>query len=362
MDRRTFVANATAVAMATATTSRSTSAQGSRKLRLVTPWPKDSPGLSASAERLAGMINESSEGRLHVEVFAAGELVEAFEIFDAVSAGVADMYHSPEYYWQEKSPAFNYFGAVPFGLTANEMTAWLYYGGGQLLWDELSSRFNLKPLLTASTGIQMGGWYAKQVTSIESFEGLRIRIPGLGGEVLKRMGAIVVSLPGGEIVPALQSGAIDASEWVGPWLDSHLGLQHAARYYYYPGFHEPGPAIALGINKDIWDSLNIFEQRIIRTATTAEFTLSLAEFNIQNSIALQGLKEQGVSIRRFGDELLYRIGEITTKVLDESSTSDPLTRRIHDSYFNFRTTSMHWSDISDRAYMNARRVAFPANT
>ncbi len=325
---------------------------------MVTPWPRNSPGLHTSAERVAQMITESSEGRIEVDVYAAGELVDAFEIFDAVSEGVADIYHSPEYYWQGKSPAFSYYAAVPFGLTANEMAAWIHFGGGQALWDELSAQFNLKPLLTGSTGAQMGGWYDKEITSLESFKGLRVRMPGLGGEVLKKNGAIVVSLPGGEIVPALKSGAIDASEWVCPWLDMHLGLEQAAKYYYYPGFQEPGPGISLSINKDLWDGLDLSERRVFQTATAAEFTLSLAEFNTQNSLALQKMKDQGVDIRSFDNQLLTSLSAVADELLVEISASDPLTKRIHDSFIEFRNTVMKWSDISDLAFMNARRAAY----
>jgi len=332
-----------------------------RKLKMVTPWPKNSPGLGSSAERLAQLINELSDGRLHIDVFAAGELVEAFEVFDAVSAGVADMYHSAEYYWQDKSPAFSFFGTVPFGFTASEMQTWIHHGGGQALWNELSAQFNLKPLIAGSTGVQMGGWFAKEITAVNSFEGLRIRIPGLGGEVLKRLGAIVVSLPGGEIVPAMQSGAIDASEWVGPWLDYDLGLHNVAAYYYYPGFHEPGPSLTLSINKDVWNDISELDRHVIQTAAAAERALSLADFNAQNAITLQKLVlEHGIKIRSLPDEVLSELGKATNEVLIDISANDPLTKRIYDSFINYRRSVMRWSDVSERAYLNARRVAYPA--
>lgn len=357
MDRRTFLATAPLV---TGSMVRPARAQGSgtRKLKLVTPWPKDAPGLSSSANRLAKMISESSQGRIQVDVFSAGELVDAFEVFDAVSEGIADMYHSPEYYWQDKSPAFSFFASVPFGLTANEMAAWIHHGGGQALWDELSGQFNLKPLLAASTGVQMGGWYDREVNSIDSFKGLRIRMPGLGGEILKKMGAIVVSLPGGEIVPALQSGAINASEWVCPWLDVHLGLDKAARYYYYPGFQEPGPGIALGLNKDLWDDLDRFEKQVFITASAAEFTLSLAEFNTQNALVLQAISEQDIEMRRFDAGLLREVRKISTSLLEELAADQPLTRRILDSFTAFRESQMQWSSLADLAFLHAREQAY----
>ena len=231
-------------------------AQGIRQLTMVTDWPEGMPGLISTSRRLAQTIGEVTHGRIKIEVFPANALVRAFETFDAVSAGVADMYHSYDGYFEKKSPALNFYCGVPFGFTANELLAWVRHGGGQELWDTLAGQFNIKPLLFLSTGTQMGGWFNKEITSPEKFKGLRYRMPGLGGEVLRQLGAIVVSLPGGEIAPALRSGAIDASEWVGPWLDMVMGLQKAAGYYYYPGFHEPGTAQTLGINRRVWESFD----------------------------------------------------------------------------------------------------------
>src|SRR5262245_57832232 len=193
--------------------------QGLRQLKLVTDWPADTPGLQTSAVRIARTIEQASGGRIKVEVFPAGAFVRAFETFEAVGSGLADMYHSFEGYFASKSSALNFFSAIPFGFTAIELIAWVQYGGGQELWDELSGQFNIKPLLCLNTGTQMGGWFTHEINSSQGFKGLRYRMPGLGAEVLRRLGAIVVTLPGTEIVPALKSGAIDASEWVGPWLD-----------------------------------------------------------------------------------------------------------------------------------------------
>ena len=234
--------------------------QGIRELKMVTSWPKGLPGLGGSAERMAKSIASVTGGKVQVKVFGAGELVKPFEVFDAVSAGVADIYHSAEYYWEAKSPGFCFFAAVPFGFTGDELAAWVHFGGGQALWDELSASFNVKALLSTNTGVQMGGWFTKEVQGPESYAGLRYRMPGLGGEVLRRLGAVVVNLPGGEIAPALQSGAIDASEWVGPWNDMVLGLHKVSKYYYYPGFHEPGTALATGLNKRVWDSFSAEER------------------------------------------------------------------------------------------------------
>jgi len=359
MERRTFLA-AAGVATVTAATTLPVPAIGQdvRELKLVTSWPKGSAGLGNSAERLAQSITATSGGRLRVKVFGAGELVEAFEVFDAVSAGVADMYHSWEGYFQAKSPAFNFFSGVPFGFTADEMAAWIYRGGGQALWDELSAPFNIKPFLATSTGTQMGGWFTKEVTSLKSYEGLRYRMPGIGGEVLKRLGAIVVSVPGGEIVPSLRSGAIDAAEWIGPWLDLEYGLYQAAKYYYYPGFHEPGTAEALGINKQLWEMLAPTDQRLIEIAAAAEYNLSLADFNAENGVALRRLiQEHGIEVRRFDDALLRELGRISEQVLAEIGSSDPMTKRVYESFLANRKSLMQWGDVSERAYLNARNLA-----
>src|SRR5262245_51921800 len=238
-------------------------AQGIRQLKMVTDWPAALPGQYPSAVRFAETIDAATGGRIKIEVFPSGALVRPFETFDAVGAGVADMYHTDEGYFAKKSPAFHFFAAMPFGFTADELFAWVQYGGGQELWDALSGQFNVKSLLCTSTGCQMGGWFTHEVTSPMEFKGLRYRMAGPGAEVLRRLGAIVVLLPASEIMPALKSGAIDACEWVGPWLDMAMGLHKAVGYYHYPGFHEPGTGLAVGINKDLWESFDASDRRVI---------------------------------------------------------------------------------------------------
>jgi TRAP-type mannitol/chloroaromatic compound transport system substrate-binding protein len=330
-------------------------AQGLRQLKLVTDWPEGSPGLQSSAVRLAQTIGVATGGRINIEVFASGALVRPFETFDAVGAGVADMYHSTEYYWEGESPGFHFFAAVPFGFTADELFAWVHYGGGQELWDALSAQFNIKPLLCLNTGTQMGGWFTREVSSPEEFKGLRYRMPGLGAEVLRRLGAIVVTLPGSEIVPALKSGAIDASEWVGPWLDIALGLHKAAGYYYFPGFHEPGTGSAVGINKKVWESLDPSDQKIIAAVAASEYARSLAEFNANNARSLRKLREEGsVKILKFDDSVLKALHAISKDVLAEAGSGDDLSRKIYASYQQFRASIMDWSDIAERAFLNSR--------
>jgi TRAP-type mannitol/chloroaromatic compound transport system substrate-binding protein len=325
---------------------------------MVTDWPKTLPGLQPSAERLARTIAAASAGRIRIEVFPAGTLVRAFETFDAVGAGVADMYHSFEGYFEKKSPALHFYSAMPFGFTANELFAWITYGGGQELWDALSGQFNVKSLLGCSTGCQMGGWFTREITSPQDYKGLRYRMAGPGAEVLRRLGAVVVTLPGGEIMPALRSGAIDASEWIGPWLDMAIGLHKAVGYYQYPAFHEPGSGFSVGINKRVWESFNVSDQQLIEAAAACEYARSLAEFNANNALSLRDLREEGtIRIRKFDDSLLKALLEVSKDVVAEIGSGDELSRKIYASYQQFRASIMDWSTISERAYLNGRGVA-----
>ena len=333
-------------------------AQKIRKLKLVTDWPAGSPGLQASAARLAQRIGAATAGRIDIEVFPAGALVRPFETFDAVGAGVADMYHSAEYYWEKKSPAFNFFAAIPYGFTANELFAWVEYSGAQELWDALSGQFNIKPLLCCNTGTQMGGWCTREIPSLEALGGLRYRMPGLGGEVLRRLGAIVVNVPGTEIVSSLKSGAINGSEWVGPWLDMAMGLHKVTSYYYYPGFHEPGTGITLGINKPVWESFDAGDRRVFQDATAAEYARSLAEFNASNALWLRKLRDEGtIKILKFSDSILKELYRTSRDVVAEAGSRDELSKKIYASYQQFLPLIIDWSDIAEGAFLNSRRLA-----
>jgi TRAP-type mannitol/chloroaromatic compound transport system substrate-binding protein len=332
-------------------------AQGIRQLKMVTDWPEGTPGLHTSAVRFAQTIGDASGGRIKVEVFPAGALVRPFETFDAVSAGVADLYHSFEGYFEQKSQALHFFSAIPFGFTADELFAWVQYGGGQELWDALSAQFNIKPLLCTSTGCQMGGWFVREVNSPEDYKGLRYRMGGLGAEVLRRMGATVVTLPGGEIMPAFQSGAIHASEWIGPWLDMALGLNKAAAFYYYPAFHEPGSGFSLGINKAVWEGLDANDRQVFEAVAACEYARSLAEFNANNALWLRKLRDEGtVKILKFDDSLLKVMLTISKDVVAEIGSGDDLSKKIYQNYMQFRAAIMDWSDIAERAFLNSRRL------
>lgn len=362
MDRRSVLTGGAALGVASAAGTLATPAiaQRRRRLRMVTTWPPDFPGLGTAANDVARFITEATDGALDIRVYAAGELVPAFESFDAVSRGAADMYHGAEYYWQGKHPAFAFFTSVPFGLNAQEMGAWIHHGGGQELWDELSAQFNVKPFACANTGNQMGGWFNREINSVDDFSGLRIRMPGLGGEVMRRLGAAAVALPGGEIFQSLQTGAIDATEWVGPWNDLAFGFYRVAQYYYWPGFHEPGAQLCLGMNGDVWNELSPAHQTIVKIACSAVTDRSLAEFNARNAGALRELiDDHGVQLRRFSDEVLRRIGEVSGEVVREVGEHDEISGRIYQGFLEARRNGMSYGEISEEGFANARRLDFP---
>lgn len=357
--RRNFlsgVAGATAALGALATPAI---ASGARELKMVTTWPKNFPGLGTGAQRLADDITAMTDGELTVKLYAAGELVPPLESFDAVSGGSADMYHGADYYWQGKSKAYNFFTAVPFGLTANEMDAWLHWGGGQELWDELGAGFGVKHLAAGNTGVQMGGWFNKEINTLEDYKGLKMRMPGLGGEVLRRIGAAAITLPGGEIFPSLQSGAIDATEWVGPWNDLAFGFYKITKYYYYPGFHEPGSTLCCGINLKVWESLSNSHKAAVTAASHAENNRMLAEFNAKNGDALDTLiNDHGVDYRKVDNSILQAIGEASASVMAEVGQSDDITAKIYKNFRDFRRKVLRWTALSETAYANARNLPF----
>ncbi|GAB6053784.1 TRAP transporter substrate-binding protein [Magnetospira thiophila] len=328
-----------------------------RELKMVTTWPKNFPGLGTGAQRLADRITAMTGGELTVKLFAAGELVKAFDSFDAVSGGQADMYHGAEYYWQGKSKAFNFFAAVPFGLMANEMSGWIYQAGGQELWDDLSAPFNIKPFIAGNTGVQMGGWFNKEINSVEDYKGLKIRMPGLGGEVLRKLGAAAVSLPGGEIFPSLQSGAIDATEWVGPWNDLAFGFYKVAKFYYSPGFHEPGTVLSAGMNKGVWDSLSTEHKAIVEAAMMAEANNMFAEFNARNGDALRTLiDEHGVVLKSFSDEVMMEVRKASEEVLAEVAAADETTGKVYQSFKAYREKANAWYGIGEGPYGRVRAM------
>ena len=326
-----------------------------KELKMVTTWPRDFPGLGTGAQRLAQRITDMTEGAIKVEYFAAGERVGAFDSFDEVASGNAEAYHAADYYWKGKHPGWAYFTGVPFGLTYTEMNAWIRFGGGQELWDELAAEFGLKCVMAGNTGVQMGGWFRKEINTADDLKGLKMRIPGLGGDVMAKLGASPVSLPGGQIYENLVSGAIDATEWVGPWNDAFMKFYEAAKYYYYPGMHEPGSMLSFGMNKKFWDSLTPAEKVQIEAAASMENDVMMAEYNARNGEALKKLiTDQGVILKEFSDEIYDSFGAAATEVFAEVIANNELARRIHASFLKARTEVGAWAKIADVAYLEQR--------
>jgi TRAP-type mannitol/chloroaromatic compound transport system substrate-binding protein len=330
-------------------------AQNKIEITMVSTWPRDFPGLGTGAQRFAERLTAMTDGRIKVNYFAANERVKAFDSFDEVASGNAQMYHAADYYWKGKHPGWAYFTAVPFGMTFTEIGAWMRFGGGQALWDELAADFGLKCLPCGNTGVQMGGWFRKEMNSASDFKGLKMRMPGLGGDVIAKLGASPVSLPGGQIYENLVSGAIDATEWVGPWNDSFMKFYEAAKYYYYPGMHEPAAQLSLGINKKFWDGLSNSDQIIIMAAAETENSVMMSEYNAKNGASLASLiSDQGVKLKSFSDDIYDSFGEAAEEVFEEVQQHSALAKKIHASFQSSRDEVGAWAKISDQAYVQQR--------
>jgi len=330
-------------------------AQPVRHWKMVTTWPANFPGLGTGAAQLAERITAASGGRIVVRVHAAGELVPPFEVFDAVSRGTAEMGHGAAYYWKGKAEAAPFFCTVPFGLNAQEMNGWLYNGGGLELWRELYAPFNLVPFPAGNTGVQTAGWFNREIRTLADLAGLKMRIPGLGGEVIARIGATPVNLPGGELFTALQSGAIDAAEWVGPYNDLAFGLHRVAKFCYYPGWQEPGPTLECIVNKEAFDALPDDLKAIVDTCCRAVNDSMLAEYTARNQQALEQLiNEHGVEFRPLPADVMDALRAATDEVLAEITSRDPFARRVHESLTTFRRQAGAWHRLSEVAFYSTR--------
>jgi TRAP-type mannitol/chloroaromatic compound transport system substrate-binding protein len=327
------------------------------KWKLVTTWPPNFPGLGTGASYFAETVEKTSNGRLRIKVYGANELVPALEVFDAVSRGTAELGHAGAYYWKGKTESASFFTSVPFGLTSTEMNAWLQFGGGIELWREVYKPFGVLPMPCGNSGHQMGGWFNKEIRSSADLKGLKMRIPGLGGEVLARAGATTVTLAGGEIFTALQTGTIDAAEWIGPYNDLAFGLYKAAKYYYYPGWHEPGSTLECIVNQKAFDSLPPDLQAIVLTAAQATNDRMLAEFNARSPAALAALvNEHKVQLRAFPDEVLKLLRDLSREVVAEKAAKDPLFAKVLASFEKFEREVIPWTRIGDQAFVNARAL------
>ncbi len=365
MDRRKFVA-AAGLAGATGLLSACGKQSGSQacgeqasterfEWKMVTSWPRDFPGLGTGANRLAESIGELSNGRLKIKVYGGNELVPAFEVFDAVQQALQKWGTAPPITGKARPPAAQFFSGVPFGMTAQELHGWIYYGGGLELWREVYAPHGLVPFLAGSSGPQMGGWFNREINSMADIKGLKMRIPGPGGEILQRAGGTPTNIPGAELFTALQTGTIDAAEWVGPYNDLAFGLFRAAKYYYYPGWQEPGSGLECMINQAAWESLPPDLQAIVKVACQAAVLDSLSDFTYNNGVALKNLlEEHDVELRRFPDEVLNQLSAISDEYMSELSTRTELMGRIYDSYQAYMEIVKPWTAISERALLNLR--------
>ena len=359
MKRRSFIKNlgiGTLAAGASAANVKPADAAERHNWKLVTTWPPNFPVFMEGVKRFAKDVKRMSRGKLNIQVFAGGELIPPMQSFDAVSQGTVEMSHGAAYYWAGKIPAAQFFTAVPFGLNAQGMNAWLYYGGGLDLWREVYAPHNLVPFPMGNTGVQMGGWFRKEINSLADLKGLKMRIPGLGGKVIAKTGVNPVLLPGSEIYMALERGTIDATEWVGPYHDLRLGLYRAAKFYYYPGWHEPGPTLELNINKAAWEKLPKQLQLIVEKATAASNLHMLSEFEARNLEALQTLKEKyHVKVKAFPSDVISELRHLTKQTLDEEAAKDATFKKVYQAYQKFSDNNDEWNRISEAAYALARK-------
>ena len=311
--------------------------------------------LGRSFSRICDEITRISNGELNIRLFHANELVSAFESFDVVQSGTCQMGFGSPYYWAGKSPSISLLSGIPFGMNYQEMSSWFYNGDGIKFADEIYNQFNLKFFPAGNTGNQMGGWFNKKIVTPSDFKGLKFRMPGLGGEVLKSFGTNVVLLPGPDVVPAISSGTIDGTEWIGPAADLGKGLHKVCKYYYYPGWHEPGPMLELLINIDAWNSLPNHLQVIIETATKAVNQDMLDEYLAKNNQALTELLEvHGVELRRLPDDVIEEFREISNKILDDLAKEDETIAKVYESYLNFKNNVSAYHEISEDAFVESR--------
>jgi len=321
-------------------------------LKLATSWPAHFPIMGTGVDSFAKRCFELSGGSLEIKVYPKNILVPALQVFDATSAAQIDAFHSGVYYWKGKNSAFSVFGGMPLGLTSEEMITWMKFGGGYKLWREMYGKFNLYPLIGGTTGPQMGGWFKKEIRTLSDLKGLKMRIPGLGGEVMKKLGVNPVLLPAGEIYTALERGTIDATEWVGPALDSMMGFAKAAPFYY-TGWHEPGSILELTFNKTRWEKLSDTHRAIITAASEEMTSTMLQEFRYKNAKALQELPST-VQIKTFPKDMMDAAKVALAEVLEDESGKNPDFKRALASYTDFVKINKPWDDISTKNFLEIR--------
>ena len=363
MQRKDFIKNASIAAVAASTgiiaacntkkENKNVSINTSKtyEWKMVTTWPPHFPILGELADKMGEWIGIMSDGRLKIHVYGGGELVPALETFDAVSQGVAEMGHGAAYYWAGKIPAAQFFGCVPFGMNAQEVNAWLFGSDGIKLWQELYVPYNLIPFPCGNTGAQMGGWFNKQINSVADLKGLKMRIPGFGGKVFTKAGGSAILSPAGELYTDLDRGVIDALEWVGPYHDYLMGFPQIAKYYYYPGWQEPGSVLELIVNKNAYESLSADLKEITQRVSYAINTIMLSEFEAKNTeYYFKLLNDNQIQFKKFPDDVLDKFRKLTREVISEITSTDEKSKKIYDSYSKFQKNISQWSEIAEMNY------------
>ncbi|SEW35923.1 TRAP-type mannitol/chloroaromatic compound transport system, substrate-binding protein [Aliiroseovarius sediminilitoris] len=357
MQRRTFL---TTGAIGTAATALATPAiaQDKRQWKMVTAWPKNLPGPGVAAQQLADRITTLSGGRIEVKLFAAGELVPGRGVFDAVSEGTAELYHAVPAYWGSKSKGILLFGSQPFGLRADEQVGWMVHGGGQALYDEMYGRFGIKPFLCGNSGPQWGGWFRNEINSAEDLKGMKFRTTGLASEMAAKMGMAAEAMSGPDMFQALQTGALDAGEFIGPWTDSALGYYQVAKNYYWPGVGEPSSAEECGVNADVFNELPDDLKQVVQAASDSLYNQVWTEYTTKHAISLQAMvAEQGVQVKMFPEDVITAMGKAAAEVIDDlRQDDDELVKRITESFVAYRDSVGKYMVYADNGQMNARNL------
>jgi TRAP-type mannitol/chloroaromatic compound transport system substrate-binding protein len=360
-DRRQFLVGAgVAAAAGTAAFPKPAIAQSTTRWSMVTSWPRNLPGPGTAAQLLADRITAASGGRIEVELHAAGEIVPGQQVFDAVAEGTAQLYHSIPAYWGSKSKGFLVFGSQPFGLRADEQFGWIQHGGGQALYDEMYGRFGLKPFLCGNSGVQWAGWFRNEINSVDDLQGLRFRTTGLASEMASRVGMSVQAMSGGQMFQALQSGTIDAGEFIGPWSDSALGLHQIAKNYYWPGVGEPSSVEEAAINLEVYENLPDDLKQAVAFACESLYNPVWTEYTTNHARALRQLvSEQGVQVKKLPDDVIVALGNAAGEVMSElREDSDDLVRRIVESFLEYRSLIRDYMPYADNGVMNARGLDY----
>jgi TRAP-type mannitol/chloroaromatic compound transport system substrate-binding protein len=360
MHRRQFLKTAGAGLAATTGAAFSTKAFAdlpALKWRMASSFPKSLDTIYGAGEVLTKRLAEITDGKFEIRVFAGGEIVPALGVLDAVQQNTVECGHTASYYYHGKNKALSLDATIPFGLNARQLTGWMYHGGGMKLLREMFAQYNVVNFSGGNTGAQMGGWYRKEIKGIDDLKGLKIRIPGFGAEIFSQMGAVPQQLPGGEIYPALERGAIDAAEWTVPYDDEKLGFYKVAPFYYYPGWWEPGPQLSFYVNKEQWEKLPRPYQAAFEAASQEASVLMLAAYDAKNPPAVQRLIQAGVQMRRYPDDVLLRAYETAQKLYDEESAKNPTFKTIYESMRAFQQLSDAWLSISELPMANFMQAA-----